>query len=64
VAESVSEFLLKFAAALGVVMLVSFLSLGLRAGLIVALSVPLTLAIVFIVHAGDGDGAGARGSAR
>jgi len=49
VQESVSEFLLKFAAALAVVMLVSFLSLGFRAGVIVALSVPLTLAIVFLV---------------
>lgn len=48
VAESVSEFLLKFAAALGVVLLVSFASLGLRAGIIVALSVPLTLAVVFL----------------
>lgn len=51
VAESVSEFLLKFTVALGVVMLVSFLSLGLRAGIIVALSVPLTLAIVFVTMA-------------
>lgn len=49
VQESVSEFLLKFVAALGVVMVISFLSLGLRAGIIVALSVPLTLAIVFLV---------------
>ncbi|WP_206664419.1 efflux RND transporter permease subunit [Dankookia rubra] len=49
VQESVSEFLLKFAVALAVVMVVSFLSLGLRAGVIVALSVPLTLAIVFLV---------------
>jgi multidrug efflux pump len=49
VEESVGEFLLKFAAALGVVMLVSFASLGVRPGIIVALSVPLTLAIVFLV---------------
>jgi multidrug efflux pump subunit AcrB len=48
VAESVGEFLQKFAVALGVVLLVSFLSLGLRAGVIVALSVPLTLACVFL----------------
>jgi len=54
VEESVSEFLLKFAAALGVVMVVSFLSLGFRAGIIVALSVPLTLAIVFLVMLGSG----------
>jgi multidrug efflux pump subunit AcrB len=51
VTESVGEFLLKFVAALGVVMLVSFLSLGFRAGIIVAMSVPLTLAIVFLVMA-------------
>jgi multidrug efflux pump subunit AcrB len=48
VGESVSEFLLKFVAALGVVTLVSFLSLGFRAGIVVALAVPLTLAIVFL----------------
>ncbi len=48
VAESISEFLQKFAAALGVVLVISLLSLGLRAGLIVALSVPLTLAAVFV----------------
>jgi multidrug efflux pump subunit AcrB len=48
VAESVNEFLVKFAAALGVVMLVSFLSLGFRAGIVVALAVPLTLATVFL----------------
>jgi len=47
VAESVNEFLIKLAAALGVVLVVSFLSLGLRAGVIVALSVPLTLSLVF-----------------
>lgn len=49
VAESVAEFLQKFVAALAVVLLVSFASLGLRAGVIVALSVPLTLACVFLV---------------
>jgi multidrug efflux pump subunit AcrB len=48
VAESVGEFLLKFVAALGVVMLVSFASLGFRAGIVVALAVPLTLAMVFL----------------
>jgi multidrug efflux pump subunit AcrB len=49
VQESVSEFLVKFAAALAVVMLVSFLSLGFRAGIVVALSVPLTLSMVFVL---------------
>ena len=45
VKESVDEFLLKLGAALGVVLVVSFLSLGLRAGVVVALSVPLTLSM-------------------
>ena len=54
VQESVAEFLLKFVAALGVVMVVSFLSLGFRAGIIVALSVPLTLAIVFLAMLATG----------
>ncbi|MBX9595159.1 MAG: efflux RND transporter permease subunit, partial [Roseomonas sp.] len=49
VQESVAEFLAKFVVALGVVLLVSLLSLGFRAGIIVALSVPLTLAAVFIL---------------
>ncbi len=47
--EAVSEFLLKFGVALVVVLGVSFLSLGFRSGIIVALSVPLTLAMVFVV---------------
>ncbi|AHF00880.1 multidrug transporter [Thiomicrospira aerophila AL3] len=46
---AVDEFQLKFLMALGVVMLVSFLALGLRAGLVVALAVPLTLAITFFI---------------
>ncbi len=49
VAEAVDEFLFKFAAALAVVLIVSFASLGFWAGLVVALAVPLTLAIVFVV---------------
>jgi len=49
VSESVSEFLKTFVEALGIVLLVSFLTLGLRTGIVVALSVPLVLAIVFIV---------------
>ncbi|MFN2381447.1 MAG: efflux RND transporter permease subunit [Guyparkeria sp.] len=46
---AVNTFQVKFLLALGVVMLVGFLALGLRAGLVVALAVPLTLAITFIV---------------
>jgi len=49
VRESITEFLVKFAAALAVVMLVSFAALGVRAGLVVALSVPLTLAATFLM---------------
>jgi multidrug efflux pump subunit AcrB len=47
--QSVSEFLKTFIEALGIVLLVSFLTLGLRTGIVVALSVPLVLAIVFVV---------------
>ena len=49
VQDSVAEFLKVFLEALGIVLLVSFLTLGLRTGIVVALSVPLVLAIVFIV---------------
>jgi multidrug efflux pump subunit AcrB len=47
--ESVSEFFHVFAEALIIVLVVSFLSLGLRTGIVVALSVPLVLAMVFVV---------------
>jgi multidrug efflux pump len=46
---SVSEFVETFIEALGIVLLVSFLSLGWRTGIVVALSVPLVLAIVMMV---------------
>ncbi len=46
---SVSEFIKAFLEALGIVLLVSFITLGWRTGIVVALSVPLVLAIVFIV---------------
>ncbi len=49
IAESVNEFLVKFVVALGVVLVVSFVSLGWRTGIVVALAVPLTLALVFVV---------------
>src|SRR2546427_2476530 len=48
---AVDEFMVKFLVALGVVMLVSFLSMGWRVGIVVAAAVPLTLAAVFIVMA-------------
>jgi multidrug efflux pump len=49
VEHSVSEFVETFVEALGIVLLVSFVSLGWRAGIVVALSVPLVLAIVLTI---------------
>ncbi|MCC7272961.1 MAG: efflux RND transporter permease subunit [Alphaproteobacteria bacterium] len=46
---SIEEFVRVFGEALAIVMIVSLLSLGLRTGIVVALSVPLVLAIVFLV---------------
>jgi multidrug efflux pump subunit AcrB len=54
ISSSVDEFMLKFFAALVVVMLVSFISMGWRVGVVVAAAVPLTLAIVFIVMEATG----------
>src|SRR6478735_6683881 len=48
VEESVHEFTQSLAEALGIVLVVSFISLGFRTGIIVALSVPLVLAIIFV----------------
>ncbi|WPO43977.1 efflux RND transporter permease subunit [Tardiphaga sp. 42S5] len=47
--SAVGEFMLKFAMALGVVLFVSLVSLGWRVGIVVALAVPLTLAVVFLI---------------
>lgn len=47
--EAVGEFMLKFQMALGVVLFVSLISLGWRAGIVVALAVPLTLGVVFLI---------------
>src|SRR5438067_180060 len=52
--SAVDEFMVKFFAALAVVMLVSFLSMGWRVGIVVAAAVPLTLAAVFVVMAATG----------
>lgn len=49
VEESVGEFLNSFLEALVIVLVVSFLSLGFRAGVVVALSVPLVLAISLVI---------------
>jgi multidrug efflux pump len=47
VARSVGEFVDTLAIAVGIVLLVSFFSLGFRTGLVVALSIPLVLAMTF-----------------
>ena len=47
--DAVDEFGVKFLVALGVVMLVSLLSLGWRVGIVVAAAVPLTLATVLVI---------------
>ena len=52
--QSVSEFFHTFVEALIIVLVVSFLSLGLRTGVVVALSVPLVLGIVFVVMYASG----------
>lgn len=49
ITHAVDEFMMKFAMALGVVLLVSLLSLGWRVGIVVAAAVPLTLAVVFLI---------------
>src|SRR5215216_1061660 len=49
--HAILEFLRSFAEALAIVLVVSFLSLGWRTGIVVALSVPLVLAITFVVMA-------------
>ncbi|NTF34456.1 efflux RND transporter permease subunit [Rhizobium skierniewicense] len=46
---AVGEFMIKFAMALGVVLFVSLVALGWRVGIVVALAVPLTLAVVFLI---------------
>ena len=47
--EAVGHFVQALAEAVAIVLLVSFVSLGLRAGLVVTLTIPLVLAITFIV---------------
>ena len=49
VEHAVGEFVHSFIEALAIVLFVSFLALGWRTGIVVALSVPLVLAIVFLV---------------
>src|SRR5262249_59341519 len=54
VEHAVGEFVHSFIEALGIVLFVSFLALGWRTGIVVAASVPLVLAIVFIVMSAMG----------
>jgi multidrug efflux pump subunit AcrB len=49
VSKSVREFLRSLAEAVGIVLVVSFITLGWRAGLVVALTIPLVLAATFFV---------------
>nr|WP_218106428.1 efflux RND transporter permease subunit [Duganella sp. SG902] len=54
ISSAVGEFMVKFFVALLVVMLVSFISMGWRVGVVVAAAVPLTLAVVFVIMAATG----------
>lgn len=54
ISASVDEFMIKFFVALLVVMLVCFVSMGWRVGVVVAVAVPLTLAMVFVMMAATG----------
>ncbi|WEA05745.1 efflux RND transporter permease subunit [Pantoea dispersa] len=54
ISSAVDEFMIKFFVALLVVMVVCFVSMGWRVGVVVAAAVPLTLAVVFIVMEASG----------
>lgn len=54
ISSAVDEFMIKFFVALLVVMLVCFLSMGWRVGVVVAAAVPLTWAAVFVVMEATG----------
>ena len=54
ISSAVDEFMVKFFVALLVVMVVCFVSMGWRVGIVVAAAVPLTLATVFVVMAASG----------
>lgn len=47
--EAVGHFVRALAEAVAIVLVVSFISLGVRAGLVVSLSIPLVLAITFVI---------------
>ncbi len=52
---AISEFMTSLLQAIAIILVTSFISLGIRPGLIIALSIPLTLAIVFPDHENGGD---------
>ncbi|MGC1061812.1 efflux RND transporter permease subunit [Pantoea agglomerans] len=54
ISSAVDEFMVKFFVALLVVMVVCFVSMGWRVGVVVAAAVPLTLAVVFVVMEASG----------
>ncbi len=47
--EAINDFTTSLWQAIGIILAVSFVSLGVRAGTVVALSIPLTLALVFAI---------------
>ena len=47
--SAISEFMESLWQAIAIILVVSFISLGVRPGLVIALAIPLTLAIVFVV---------------
>jgi multidrug efflux pump len=49
VRKAIGQFMRSLAEALAIVLAVTFVSLGLRTGIVVALSIPLVIAIVFVV---------------
>ncbi|MCP3369352.1 efflux RND transporter permease subunit [Bradyrhizobium cajani] len=49
VSKAIGEFMTSLGQAIAIILVVSFISLGIRPGLIIALAIPLTLAIVFPV---------------
>jgi multidrug efflux pump subunit AcrB len=49
VQTAISEFMESLWQAVGIILVISFIALGVRPGLVVALAIPLTLAIVFFV---------------
>lgn len=54
ISSAVNEFMIKFFVALLVVMVVCFVSMGWRVGVVVAAAVPLTLAAVFMIMEASG----------